>query len=274
MGRRVVVFGGTGFLGQRAVEHLLGHGFTVRAASRHPERARTIFAGAPSGIEMIGADIGDDASIRSADEGAFGVVNAVSLYVERKDQTFHSLHVEAAGRLARLSHEAGVARFVHVSGIGADPASPSSYIRARGDGENAVRAAFPSATIVRSAVMFGKDDAFLMPLAALLRRFPVFPLFGTGDTRLQPVHVEDAAEAIARIIASDAPASFYELAGLRVWTYEELLQAIGGHLGVSRGLIPFPFAAWRATSKSSADRSSALGCSRDRSRSSCLVRWR
>jgi NADH dehydrogenase len=94
--------------------------------------------------------------------------------------------------------------------------------------------------------MFGKDDAFLMPLAALLRRFPVFPLFGTGNTRVQPVHVEDVAEAIARIIASDAPAPFYELAGPRVWRNEELLRAIGGHLGVRRGLIPFPFAGWRA----------------------------
>jgi NADH dehydrogenase len=246
MALRVVVFGGTGFLGQCAVEHLARHDFAVGVASRHPGRGKTIFAGKASGIEMTGADIGDDASIRSAIEGAFGVVNAVSLYVERQDQTFHSVHVKAAEQLARLSRDAGVARFVHVSGIGADPASASSYIRARGEGENAVRAAFPGATIVRSAVMFGKDDAFLTPLAALLRRFPVFPLFGRGHTRLQPVHVEDVAEAIARIIASNAPAPFYELAGPRVWRYEELLRTIGGHLGVRPGLIPFPFAGWQA----------------------------
>jgi uncharacterized protein YbjT (DUF2867 family) len=246
MARRVVVFGGSGFLGQRAVEHLVGHGFTVRVASRHPERARTIFAGSSSGLEMTSADIGGDASIVRAVEGAFGVVNAVSRYVERKDQTFHSVHVEAAERLARLSRDAGAARFVHISGIGADPASPSSYIRSRGEGENAVRAAFPTATIVRSAVMFGKNDAFLMPLAALLRKLPVFPLFGTGHTQVQPVHVEDVAEAIARVIASAAPTSFYELAGPRVWTYEELLRMIIRHLGVKRALVPFPFPAWQA----------------------------
>ncbi len=246
MTRMVVVFGGTGFLGRRVVQHLAEHDFTVRVASRHPERGKTAFAGMSSGIEMIGADIGDDASIRSAVEGAFGVVNAVSLYVERKKQTFHSVHVEAAGNLARLSRDAGVARFVHVSGIGADHASPSSYIRSRGEGENAVRAAFPSATVLRSAVMFGPDDAFLVPLAALLRRFPAFPLFGTGNTRLQPVHVEDVAEAIARVIASAAPAPFYELAGPRVWTYEDLLRKISSHLGVRRALVPFPFAAWQA----------------------------
>jgi NADH dehydrogenase len=242
MARRVVVFGGTGFLGQRAVEHLTRHKFAVRAVARHPQP----YAGMSSGIEMMGADIGDDASIRSAIEGAFGVVNAVSLYVERQDQTFHSVHVEAAKRLATLSHDAGVARLVHISGIGADTPSRSSYIRSRGEGEKAVRTAFPHATILRSAVMFGKDDAFLSPLAALLRKLPVFPLFGAGHTRVQPVHVEDVAEAIARIMTSHAPVSLYELAGPRIWTYAELLRAIGGHLGLRRVLVPFPFAAWQA----------------------------
>ena len=195
---------------------------------------------------MIGADIGDDTSIKSAVEDAFGVVNAVSLYVERGNETFQSVHVDAAGRLAKLAHDAGVARLVHVSGIGADPSSRSSYISSRAEGENAVLAAFPAATILRSAVMFGPDDAFLMPLAALLRSFPVFPLFGTGNTRLQPVYVEDVGEAIARIFASDAPGTFYELAGPSVWTYEELLRKICSHLGVERTLIPLPFAAWHA----------------------------
>jgi uncharacterized protein YbjT (DUF2867 family) len=246
MTRMVVVFGGTGFLGRRVVQHLGEHDFAVRAASRHPVRGKSVFAGTISGPEMVGADIGDDTSVKSALKGAFGVVNAVSLYVEREDQTFQSVHVEAAGRLARLSRDAGVARLVHVSGIGADPASPSSYIRSRGKGEEAVRAAFPSAAILRSAVMFGPDDAFLMPLAALLRKFPVFPLFGTGDTRLQPAHVEDVGEAIARIVASDAPETLYELAGPRVWTYEELLREISKQLGVQRMLVPLPFAAWQA----------------------------
>jgi NADH dehydrogenase len=241
----VVVFGGTGFLGRRIVRHLAKHGFAVRVASRHPERAKTVFAGASSELQMIGADIGDDTSVKDAVEGAFGVVNAVSLYVERDGETFHSVHVAAAERLAKLSHGERVSRLVHVSGIGADPASSSSYIRSRGEGENAVRAAFPSATIIRPAVMFGQDDAFLTPLAALLRGFPVLPLFGSGNTRLQPAYVEDVGEAIARILDADAPETLYEFAGPRVWTYEELLREISKHLGVRRVLVPLPFAAWQ-----------------------------
>jgi uncharacterized protein YbjT (DUF2867 family) len=99
----------------------------------------------------------------------------------------------------------GVARFVHVSGIGANAASASSYVRSRGEGEQAVRVAFPQAAIVRPSVMFGPDDAFLTPLANLVQRLPIFPLFGAGETALQPAYVEDVAEAIVRILA--APSS-------------------------------------------------------------------
>ncbi|WP_119269295.1 complex I NDUFA9 subunit family protein [Taklimakanibacter deserti] len=246
MTRIVVVFGGTGFLGRRVVHHVLEHGFAVRVAARHPDRGKDVFAGRSPELEMIRADIGDDASIRDAVEGAYGVVNAVSLYVERDGRTFHSVHVEAARRLAEIAQAAGVARLVHVSGIGADAASPSPYIRSRGEGENAVRAAFPQAAIVRPAVMFGPDDAFLVPLAGFLREFPAFPLFGSGQTRLQPAYVEDVGEAIARIIATVSPQAVYEFGGPRVWTYRELLQKIGDRLGRQRKLIPLPFAAWQA----------------------------
>jgi uncharacterized protein YbjT (DUF2867 family) len=129
------------------------------------------------------------------------------------NQTFHSVHVEAAERLARHAREADVERLVHVSGIGADPASPSPYIRSRGEGEHAVRAAFPEAVIIRSAVMFGPDDAFLMSLTELLRKLPLFAVFGGGDTRLQPAYVEDIGEVIARIIDGPQAQALYELAG-------------------------------------------------------------
>src|SRR5262249_21573074 len=158
--RKVVVFGGTGFLGRRVVQHLLDHGFAVWLASRSPERGRD----KPSALELVRADINEDASISAAVTDTFGVVNAVSLYTERGNQTFHSVHVEAAARVARHSRDLGVVRLAHVSGIGANAASTSRYIRSRGEGENAVRAAFPAATIIRPAVMFGPDDAFLRPL--------------------------------------------------------------------------------------------------------------
>ena len=151
-------------------------------------------------LQSIEANIHDERSVADALAGAYGVVNAVSLYVEHGQETFHSVHVEVAQRVAAQARRAGVERLVHVSGIGADAASPSLYIRKRGEGELAVRAAFADAIFIRPAVMFGPDDAFLTTILKLLRQLPIYPMFGRGQTRLQPAYVEDVAEAIARVL--------------------------------------------------------------------------
>ena len=180
--RRVIVFGGTGFLGHRIVRHLLDADLAVRVASRHPSIAPSLFS-RDVGIESVHADVNNDGSVARAVAGAWAVINAVSLYVERGKRTFHSVHVEAAKRIAMLAHQAGAEALVHISGIGADAGSASPYIRSRGGGEAAVLDSFPSAKLVRPAVMFGPGDALLTPLSAMLRRTPVFPMFGSGATR-------------------------------------------------------------------------------------------
>src|SRR3989442_7477669 len=123
------------------------------------------------------------------------VVNTVSLYVEHGQETFHSVHVESAQRVAAQAHRAGAKRLVHISGIGADPASQSRYIRTRGEGELVVGAAFADARIIRPAVMFGPADALLTTIVKLLRRLPIYSMFSRGLMRLQPAYVEDVADA-------------------------------------------------------------------------------
>jgi NADH dehydrogenase len=189
-GRTVTVFGGTGFLGRRIVRHLRDREFPVRIASRHPDRAHRQF-GSDFLLQSVEANIHDERSVADALAGAYGVINAASLYIEHGQETFHSVHVEAAQRLAAQARRAGVERLVHVSGIGADSASQSRYIRKRGEGELAVRAAFADALFIRPAVMFGLDDAFLTTILKLLRQLPIYPMFGRGRTRLQPAYVED-----------------------------------------------------------------------------------
>src|SRR6202043_3967171 len=218
--RTVTVFGGTGFLGRRIVRHLRSRGFPVRTASRHPYRGHTLFGPDVPQLQSVGANIHDERSVADALAGAYGVVNAVSLYVEHEQQTFHSVHVESAQRVAAQAHRAGVKRLVHISGIGADAASPSRYIRKRGEGELAVRAAFVKALFVRPAVMFGPDDAFLTTILRLLRLLPVYPMFGRGRTRLQPAYVEDVAEAIGRTMQrAETPSTIFEFGGPRVYSY-------------------------------------------------------
>jgi uncharacterized protein YbjT (DUF2867 family) len=241
----VTVFGGTGFLGRRVVQHLRGKGLQVRVASRHPERGRELFGADDPQIESIAADVHDEGSVAEAISGAWGVVNAVSLYVEHGKATFASVHVEAARRIATRIAQSGIERLVHVSGIGADPESGSSYIRSRGQGESAVRAAFGNATFIRPAVMFGPDDAFLTVIARILRWFPAYPMFGQGRTRLQPAYAEDVAEAITTALQNaETRRMIFECGGPRVYAYEELLKAVAREMDRMPVLFPIPFAAW------------------------------
>jgi len=235
------VFGGTGFVGRRIVHRLRESGTRVRIVSRHSGRA------ADDGVEQIVANAHDERSVAAAVAGADGVVNAISLYVEHGSDTFHSVHVEAAGKIARAARQAGIRRFVHVSGIGANAASLSPYIRSRGEGEATVQTAFPGAVIVRPAVMFAPDDAFVTTIVRLLRSLPAYPIFGDGRTRLQPVHVDDVAAAIAQILRQEKkPYPVYELAGPRVYSYEELLRTIARIAGLRPVLMRMPFALWDA----------------------------
>jgi uncharacterized protein YbjT (DUF2867 family) len=240
----VVVFGGAGFLGRRIVHRLTAAGMTVRVAVRHPDPARIeLRAIGLDRVAVVPADVRDQASIAATIAGADAVVDTVSAYVEKGGVTFEAVHVKGAETVAREAVAAGAARFVLVSGIGADPDSGSPYIRARGRGELMVRQVFPEATIVRPGAMFGPGDALFGTLAELTRWLPALPLIGGGATRLQPVFVEDVAEAVAKILTDPGSVGqTYELAGPGVHTLRELVSMTVRYMGKRRLLVSIPFA--------------------------------
>ncbi len=194
-------------------------------------------------LAQVYANVHDEELLAVVLRGAQGAVNAVSLYAEHGRETFHTVHVLGAARVARQARRAGIEHLVHMSGIGADPKSRSLYIRKRGEGEVAVKAVLPDAVIVRSAVMFGPDDLFLNTIVRLLRALPVYPVFGRGDTRLQPAFVDDVGEAVTRLLERGdvRRAGVYEMGGPRKYTYRELLQTIAERLGKRPVLLPCPF---------------------------------
>ncbi len=244
--RIVTVFGATGFLGRQVVSRLRADGFMVRAASRHPDRT----GHRDPKIQATRADIRNPIAIEAALVNAWGVVNAVSLYVEHGSDTFHAIHVKAARDIAQAAREAGVERLIQVSGIGADTASSSLYVRKRAEGEQAVQSAFPGAVIVRPAVMFGIDGGFVTTVLNLMRKLPAYPMFGRGQTRLQPVAVDDVAAAIARILTRpEREPTLYEFGGPEVFTYDEFLRTVAREAGLRPALVPFPFAAWHALAR-------------------------
>ena len=239
----VVVFGGAGFLGRRLVHRLTAEGMTVRVAVRHPDPARIELR--PIGFDrvtVVPADVREQASVAAAIAGANAVVNTVSAYVEKGGVTFEAVHVQGGQTVAREAVAAGVARLVQVSGIGADADSRSPYIRARGRGEQVVRQTFPEATIVRPGAMFGPGDALFGTLAELARLLPILPLIGGGRTRLQPVFVEDVAEAVASILTDPGTVGqTYELGGPAVYTLGDLVRFTLRVTGKRRLLMSLPF---------------------------------
>ena len=240
--RRVAtVFGGAGFIGRHVVQRLAKQGWIVRVAGRDTEKAgRLRTLGAVAQVVPVAASVTDEASVARAVAGAEAVVNLVGILFERKPGDFTRIQAEGAGRVARLAAAAGARRLVHVSAIGADPASPSAYARTKAEGEAAVREAFPAATILRPSVVFGPEDQFFNRFGALAAMLPVMPVV-CGATRFQPVYVGDVADAVmAAIEREDAQGRTYELGGPRVMTMREVLEFVLEHTGRRRPLVPMP----------------------------------
>ncbi len=235
------VFGGAGFIGRHVVQRLAKQGYGVRIAGRDTEKAgRLRTLGDVGQVVPVRASVTDDASVARAVAGADVVVNLVGVLFERKSGDFQRIHAEGAGRIARLAEAAGVRRLVHVAAIGADPGSESLYARSKGEGEQAVRAAFPEATILRPSVVFGPDDQFFNRFAGLAAILPVMPVV-EGQTRFQPVHVGDVADAVMAAIArDDAAGRVYELGGPRVMTMRQVLEFVLEHTHRRRLMLPVP----------------------------------
>ena len=221
------VFGGSGFIGRYVVRLLAREGKTVRVAVRDTEAALFLkTAGALGQVVPMHASVTDDATVARAVAGADWVVNLTGILSETRAIPFRAIHVEGAARIARASAAAGVKRLVHVSAIGADPTSDSRYAVSKGEGEAAVHAAFPKATILRPSVVFGPEDAFFNRFAGMARLLPFMPVI-EGATRMQPVYVGDVAEAILAALRSDtAPGKIYELGGPKAWLFVDILSYI------------------------------------------------
>jgi uncharacterized protein YbjT (DUF2867 family) len=237
---RVAVFGGTGFLGRRIATRLAGAGMVTRVAARHLGVAATA-----EGITAVYADVRDETSVALALEDCDAAVNAVGHYVEKGSTTFPAVHELGARNVARQARILSLKRLIHISGIGVNVYSPSRYIRCRARGEVMVRDAFREAVILRPSVMFAPDDRFVNALAALTGWTPVLPLFGSGNTRLQPVYTGDVANAVlAALKMPVAVGKTYELGGPEIFTYRELIESILTHFGRRRLLLALPFRVW------------------------------
>jgi NADH dehydrogenase len=233
----VTVFGGGGFIGRYVCELLLKSGVRVRIASRQPRHAYFIQPLSQVGqLGYVRADITDPKSVARAVDGASAAVNLCGVL----KSNFQAIHVAGARNVAEAARDAGATALVHISAIGADPKSPSTYGRSKGEGEAAVRAAFPAATVVRPSLVFGPEDQITNRLAGLAW-LPFLPVIAPRS-RFQPVYVRDLAEAIAKVALDPGRhgAKTYEIGGPQVMTMRELNEAVLDVTGETPDLVDMP----------------------------------
>jgi len=267
MARRVItVFGGSGFVGRHVIQRLAKQAAIVRVATRDTEAANYLKPlGEIGQIAPVPVRIGDQQSIDRALAGSDQVINLIGILAPWGASTFEAVHVEAAAAIAGAAARAGVKKLVHVSALGASPDSESLYARTKAAGEEAVKAAFEEAVIVRPAAIFGPQDRFFNLFASLARFTPAMPVFGCplipkvklfgldtpidlefygdGGTRLQPVYVGDVADAIIAILDKRAiKGQTYELGGPHVYSFKAKMEMILKESGRPRILFPYPFA--------------------------------
>ena len=222
------IFGGSGFIGRYVVKRLAAAGHVVRVAGRDTERAKDLMVtGRVGQVVPLYASLSNPSTIQRAVEGADMVVNLVGILAERRAGDFQRVQAEGPGHIAQAAAASGVRSMVHVSAIGADAASPSTYAKTKAAGEAAVLAAMPGAVILRPSLVFGAEDKFFNRFGAMAMTLPVMPVI-CGGSRFQPVYVGDVADAIVAALTRQdtAAGSVYELGGPRIYTFRELLDYI------------------------------------------------
>ncbi len=238
----VTVFGANGFLGRHVLRALVKDGWRIRAAVRRPHIAQDLRVnGAVGQIQLVQANVRYKQSIEQALDGANAVINLAGILYKKGNQTFDAVHVQGAQNIGDAAAARGITNVVHISALSADKGGKSDYARSKAAGEDALRTHVPSADILRPSIMFGKGDGFFTLLARLTQITPALPLIGGGKTRLQPVYVGDAAEAVAKTVGQGSNGKTYELGGPNSYTFKELVKFTLGAVDKKRVLLPMPW---------------------------------
>lgn len=245
---RVTLIGGSGFLGRYAARALVKAGWRVRVACRRPNIAHDVkVAGPPGWVDLVQANVRNRASLARAIEGSDAVVNLVGILFEAGKQSFNGTQALGAKNVAEVAAELGVKRLVQISAIGANADSQADYARTKGEGEKAVREAFPGAVILRPSIVFGPEDEFFNRFAAMagwpiMSVIPIMPAIGGGHTKVQPVYAGDVADAIvAAVERADAEGETFELGGPGTYSFNDIYDYIFRTIDRHRFKLPVPF---------------------------------
>lgn len=238
---KILLLGGTGFVGRHVCEKLAQLQCRVTVVTRRRDSARHLQM-LPL-VDVVEADAHDSSSLAPLLAGHGAVVNLVAI-LHGSQAAFDKAHVQLPLELARACEASGLRRIVHISALGASPGSPSMYQRSKARGEAVMLSSGLDVTVLRPSVIFGAEDRFLNTFARLQQVFPVIPL-AAANARFQPVWVEDVAGAIVRCLGdAETAGQIYEACGPGVFTLRQLVEMAGRYAGVNDGkgrpVIPLP----------------------------------
>ena len=247
MTQRILILGGTGFVGRAVCEALAQHSQSDRIVVPTRRLAHGDGVKMLPTVDLVAADVHDDATLARLVAGCDAVVNLIAI-LHGSAAAFQRVHVQLPVRLINACHGAGVRRLVHVSALGLGPAgstAPSDYLRSKAAGEAVLATSGLNVTMLRPSVIFGAHDRFTNLFARLQALAPVIPLAGS-NARFQPVWVEDVAAAIVHCLGDATTiGQTYECAGPRVMTLSEIVRCAGRWAGHERPQIPLP--GWAAS---------------------------
>ena len=230
---KVLVTGGTGFVGSHLVPRLRDEGFAVRLLGRSTD-------GAAHGVEVVAGSIADPEAVRRAVDGVDAVVHLVAIIVERGSQTFEAVNHQGTRVLVAAMEAAGVRRLVHQSALGAGPDERFPYLRSKWLAEEAVRASSLEWTILRPSALFGEGAGFFRPIVWSLRWAPVYPMPAGGRTRFQPLAIEDLATCVVRSLRGEQIGAALDIGGPEVMTFSDIVRTVMAALGKKRRMVSVP----------------------------------
>ena len=241
--KKVLLLGGSGFVGTYIANRLSQRGIEVTIPTRRRERTKSLII--QPNIEMPEININAEGALVELMRDKDVVINLVGVLHSRDVQLpyskdFAEAHVELPKKIVAACKQAGVRRLLHMSALGANPRGPSEYLCSKGDGEAIVMAAQGDldVTVFRPSVIFGLGDSFLSMFAGVLRKLPFFPL-GFGQARFQPVWVADVADAFVDSMGNpDTYGQAYDLVGPRIYTLRELVDYTAQLIGSTARVVP------------------------------------
>jgi uncharacterized protein YbjT (DUF2867 family) len=229
---RILLLGGTGFVGRHVCEKLTRMGSSMTVITRRANQASAI-QNLPR-VNVLEGDVYNLEFLTQCMQKHDVVINLIAI-LHGTPAAFEKAHVQLPQVIAQACQESGVHRLIHISALGASLTGPSEYQRSKARGEEVFKQAGLELTLLQPSVIFGKEDKFLNLFAQLQSITPIVPLAG-ASTRFQAVWVEDVANAIAQcVVNSDTAGKTYELCGPEVFTLQQLVQKSGQWAGIRQG---------------------------------------